>query len=80
MEDLITTSPELSEFGKKLSEALNQMIKKFVEAMHILAKAFQEFVRRVSKSIYITMCGSPRVYFWYTTQRKLVFARKIKSV
>lgn len=80
MEDLSTTSPELSESIKKISDALNQLIKKLAEAMHILAKAFQEFARRVSKAIYINMCGSPRVYFWHTTQRKLVFARKIKSV
>ena len=79
MEDLITTSPELSEFGKKLSEALNQMIKKFVEAMHILAKAFQEFVRRVSKSIYITMCGSPRVYFLVYHSKKARVRKKNKK-
>ena len=80
MEDLITTSPELSEFVKKISEALNQMIKKLVEAMHILAKAFQEFVRRVSKAIYIAMCGSPRVYFLAYHSKKARVRKKIKSV
>lgn len=80
MEDLFTTSPELSESVKKISEALNQLIKKLAEAIHIFAKAFQEFARRVSKASCINMCGSPRGIFWHTTQRKLVFARKIKSV
>lgn len=79
MEDLITTSPELSEFIKKISEALNQMIKKLVEAMHILAKAFQEFVLRVSKAIYITMCGSPRVYFLAYHSKKARVRKKNKK-
>ena len=79
MADLIITSPELSEFVQKVSEALDQMIKKLVETMHILAKAFQEFVRRVSKAIYITRCGSPRVYFLAYHSKKARVRKKNKK-
>lgn len=79
MEDLITTSPELSELVEKISKALNQLIKKLAEAIHIFAKAFQEFARRVSKASYINMCGSPRVYFLAYHSKKARVRKKNKK-
>lgn len=79
MEDLITTSPELSESVERISEALNQLIKKFAEAMRILAKAFQKVARKVCKVIYVNMCGSPRVYFLAYHSKKARVRKKNKK-